>query len=787
MSGEPALPLAVAAAWSLGLGAALALAVGRPAAILAHGRLVLGLIAALSLAAAAALVRVDPLGLRLRIDPSTEPLLPPHDPARALYEEAVRDFGEDEVFVIALVADDVFTREALSALRRVTDAVARLPGVRRVQSLTDVVSFHHEAEGDALVVRPFLEEIPEDPAALAALRARALADPLYRRSLVSDDARGAALNVTFRKMSDGEFIASGLDAAIGAVLDRETGPGLRFHVAGRPHVKATVYRMMLRDLALLVPGALAAMAAVLALVGGTVRGVLLPLASVAIATLWTFATLACLGRPLNLLTSLLAPTLISIGSVYGVHVVARFEEEAQRGDGPRAAALRCLVHLRLPVLVAGATTVIGFAALLVTDVPAVFELGAFSALGLGIVTVLSLTALPVLLARARPASAPSPLARRLGERIDGWLVRAGRGGGRHPGPVLALAGALAVLAALLLPRIVIDTDYLSYFDPRHPLRRDFDAVNGLLAGVVPLYVPLHAPAPGAFRSPDLLRALERLEGEAERLSGVSHAESMVDTLRVLNRALSGDDPAEERLPESRAAVAELLFLAPKGHLERFTNVNHSRANLVVRTGAVGTAATLELEARLARLLADHGLPEGVTAGVTGNAILLARSADAIARSQPRSVGLAALAILALVTTSLGSLRLGAVAMVPNALPVLLFFGLLGAGVAPLSLPTSLIGSVALGIAIDDTVHLLVRYREERHRGLDPEAAIVLATRRVGRPIAITNAMLVTGFAVIALSSFATLSEFGWLSALTMGICLATDLLLLPALVVGTRA
>ncbi len=119
-------------------------------------------------------------------------------------------------------------------------------------------------------------------------------------------------------------------------------------------------------------------------------------------------------------------------------------------------------------------------------------------------------------------------------------------------------------------------------------------------------------------------------------------------------------------------------------------------------------------------------------------------------------------------------------------PVLLFFGLLGLGVAPLSLPTSLIGAVALGIAIDDTVHFLVRYRRERNGGATPEEASRRTGFSVGRPIAITSGMLAAGFGVIALSSFATLQEFGLLFATTIGLCLVADLLLLPALLVRLR-
>ncbi|MGI9432210.1 MAG: MMPL family transporter, partial [Myxococcota bacterium] len=107
--------------------------------------------------------------------------------------------------------------------------------------------------------------------------------------------------------------------------------------------------------------------------------------------------------------------------------------------------------------------------------------------------------------------------------------------------------------------------------------------------------------------------------------------------------------------------------------------------------------------------------------------------------------------------------------------------------APLSLPTSLIGCVALGIAIDDTVHYLVRYRAERRRGSTAVGANAVAIRRVGRPIAITSFALMAGFFVVAFSSFATLRQFGLLSAATMGLCLVTDLVLLPALLHRTRA
>jgi len=746
-------------------------------------------LAALTLLACIPLVELSPFRLTLQIDPSTEPLLPRDDPARAAYQEAVRDFGDDEVFVIAMETDDVFGREHLERLRRITDAIEKLPEVRSVQSLTDVIAFHWEPEGEWIDVGRFLDEIPDDPAELRRLRERALADPLYRRTIVSDDGRTAAVNVSFREMTDKQFLDSRLEERIQVILAAEAEPGLSFHIAGRPHLKHAVYHGMLRDLRVLVPVSLAVLALVLWVSFGTRRSVVLPLGVVAVAIVWTYGTIAFLDRPLSILTTMLGPMLISVGSVYGVHVVGRYEEEAATATSPHAAALATLEHVRLPALVSGATTLIGFGANLISDVPAVFELGAFSLLGVAAMTLLTVMGIPPLLAilPLRDASTRTRLAAAIGDAFDARLLALSAFVARHASALVAAFALLTLTSAVLIPRIVIDTDYLSFFAEDKPVRRDFDAVNRLLSGAIPLFVSLDGGAPGAFHEPETLRALERLQHSADGAPHVSRTLSLVDTVRAMNRALEQDDPAQERIPETRAAIAELLFLAPKGHLGSFTNVDHSRANLWVRTGAVGSEAIREVETALEAAISAARFPEGVRSAVTGNALLLARSADGIAESQPQTVGLAALVIFGLVWASLRSLKLGVVAMIPNLVPVIVYFGMLGAGVAPLSLPTSLIGSVALGITIDDTVHTLARYRDERRLGLGSAAAVQQTARHVGRAVLITAAMLALGFAVMGLSDFAKVQEFGWLSAATLTVCLLTDLLLLPALLIRSRA
>lgn len=782
--------------YAFAFGAALLLAVGlafgawRPDQVVRHPRLVLAAAAGVTLVALCALLRISPPGIALRIDPSTELLLPRGDPGVAAYREAVVDFGDDQIFVVAMECDDVFAAEHLRALRRVSDAVSRIDGVRSVTSLMKVTSFRYVPEEDWIEVRPFVEEVPDDPVELAALRERALSTRLYRRNLVSDDGRAAALNVSFRDMTEREFIAAGIDRAIREILDGETTPQRRFYVSGRPHVKSLMYETMTRDLAVLIPAVIVTVALVLTLVSGTLRGVVLPLVNVGLAIVWTFAAIAWLDRPLTVLTVLLAPTLIAIGSVYGVHVVKRYEEELEEGGAPEAVVLRTALEMRSPVCIAGFTTMIGFAALLISDVPAVFEIGAFSILGVASVTLLSLTLLPAVLVGLRLPETRvvgrARLAAWFDARMVGALEAAAALATRRSGAVIAVFVLATVVAVVAAPRMVIDTDYLSFFDADSEVRQDFERINSLLSGAVPLYVVLRGEGPGSFREPEVLRAVEELERRFEALPGVGRALSFLDGIRSLNRALEAGDPAEERIPDSREAVTELLFMFPKGDLLRFATVDQSAANLIVRSGEVGSAAMRDLTGRIDAVLREGVLPEGVRAEVTGHAVLLNRAADGVARSQPLTVALAAVAILVLLAAALRSLRLGLIAMVPNVVPILIFFGVLGLGAAPLSLPTSLIGSVALGIAIDATAHYLVRYRAERESGATPEEAVARTGLGVGRPVAIASVMLAFGFLTVAASEFATLRQFGVLTALTMANCAATDLLLLPALLVRFR-
>ena len=781
MAASVALNLAFVAAWIW------------PAAVIRGRRIVLGIFAALTVASLFAVAHPSAPGGGLRLDPSEEPLLPAHDPARDVYAEAVRNFGEDDVMVIGMETADVFTPAALAAVKRISDAVRRLPGVRATDSLMNATAFRYEAAEDAVRIDPLIDEIPADAGALGELRARTLADRIYPKTIVARDGRVAAINVSFRTMTDGEFVAARLDDAIAAILAAESTPERRFFVTGRQHVKARAADIMLRDLVRLLPIAVLVGMTTAWLSTGSLRAGAVPVGVALTATIWTFGVLAALGQSLNLITIILGPMLLAMSAVYGVQVLARYDLlTAEIRDAPRAAEA-CIRDVILPEMISGVTTIIGFAALLVAPQPAIQDFALFSIFGVSAMQLIAVTGLPALLAMLplpavaaeRDAQIAAPM-RVLARAIDAFLARMATLATTWPTTILVVWGGLIAAAAAAIPATVVDTDYLSFFDPRSDVRRDFTRASERLVGAAPIYIMVTGPGEGAFREPANVQALERLQRLVDDVPGVSTTLSIVDFLAVLNRAYEGGAASAERVPATRKEISDFLFMIPKAKLRRFANTNHSRVNLLVRTAASGSAAVGALRQRLDAAIAAARLPPDLAAVVTGNTVVFAEASDGIAGNQLASMVLSAVSILILIALSVRSFGVGLVAMAPNLGPVVIFFGLLGAGLADLSLPTSLIGSVALGIALDDTAHFIVNYQRMRAEGLAAADAAARCLRELGLPIVTTSLMLTAGYLVLMFSGFATIRQFGWLSALTIQICLWGDLLMLPALLTRTR-
>jgi predicted RND superfamily exporter protein len=719
--------------------------------------------------------------LRLGFDPSANRLLPPDDPDIRFYEDARRTFGNDESLLVVLQRPDVFTRENLELLRLLTLRLAQVEGVRSTTSLANAPDIQG-ADG-VVKIEPLLAgAAPGDPAELARLRERALGNPILAGNLVSADGSAAVIQIQLRPgLSDAEFAERGTSHEIERIARELAGDGV--WVTGAPHIKVAQVETQMRELARFMPAIFGVLALVLAAAFRTARGVVLPLATVGMALLWTMGLAAWLERPLNLVTVLVPPLMTIVGLSYGVYVISGYYDEVARqpGAGRHALMAGVLREVAFPVGLAALTTLVGFLSMLASPMQAVREFALLSIAGVGASLLASLTFLPAvltLLRRPRRLAAgtrPGSLFARFAEGIARLDLDRRRG-------VFAAWGAIALLSLLAATQLRVASDSIRAFGPEVPVRRDFEAINLVLNGANRFDIVVDGGAPGAFHQPANLRALEALQDWLENQPGIGATTSVVEYVKLLNRGFGTGDGLV--LPADETLTGQLLFFGASDELEGYIDGTRQLAKIDVRTRFVdsGELGWLleDIEARLAEL------PRPLSARVTGNRIVIQSLVDDIVRSQVWSLASALLVIWAILSLQFLSVRVGLLALLPNAVPLAVFFGALGLSGIPLNLGTSLIAPMTLGISIDDTIHYMSHFRDHAKRLADERQATVHVLRSTGRPMTYTALSLCLGFLVLSASDLTTSAQLGSMAALTIAVAWAGDFTLTPALCGGLR-
>ncbi len=728
----------------------------------------------------------------IRLDSSIESLLPREDPEKKYYEEIRQLYGSDEIVVIGLMADNVYRPETVQKIERITEKIREMPEVKSVASLTNAQDVIKSVAEDTLLI----PEIPTTEEGWEEVKGRVAEHPVYLKNLVSPDGRAAAINVTFlESVSDEAFLRRGIDERIQKILDAEQGPE-KLYYTGLPRFKVHVVQSMRGDLKSFLPLVLLCIAVVMFASFRSLRGVILPAVTSVVGLTWTLGIMVLAGSSLSLGSITLPPLLLVLGTVYSLHVVAEYYELARPGTPAGEVVLETLRKTGMPVLITALTTALGFAALAVNRIVSIREMGLFSAAGILFAFLLSVTLVPAILCLL-------PLPKRRADRfspvLTSTLQRISRLDIRYRRPIILAGILIAVLAAWQIPSIMVDSNFQSFFRKDDPIRKASDVINEHLAGSSAFYVTIDGEKTGLVKKWDTLKRIKELQLYIDALPGIEKTISLVDYCEILDRGIQAvppwEEPPEPQEPEPQTTfwenpsqldgVMQLVFLNAKSISGVANHPVFSRTNIIVRTSlthASDVAATVEkIEA-----FAAETFPPELTVRTTGELILHTRTSGDIVRGQIQSLGLAAGIIFLVMSTMFLSVRIGLIAMVPNLFPIMVFFGLMGASGAVLSLSTNIIAAIVLGIAVDDTIHLMSRLSSQVRATADREEALLHTFSTVGKPVFYTSVILFLGFLTLCVSSFVPIREFGILAAFTMIVALGADVVLLPAILSTTR-
>lgn len=710
--------------------------------------------------------------LKLGIDPAMERLLPAQDSDRAVLERARAVFGDtDPVLLTVRFEDGVFTAANLAAVARLSDRLREQPGVTDVFSLASAPNL--SASGEDVEVSSFTQQAEADPARVPLLATQMADNPVYRNTLVSADGKEAAFALSLRDFDEQAFRAAGYPERLTALAKEVSGASV-VRVSGAPVIKRATADALLKTFMVTVPMVLLVIVGVLLVAFRDLRATLAGTLTVSVALIWTLAIAHWLGWKLHMLTALTPVLVVTQGLCYCIHWLADYVQHSDTRDSATRARW-ALKHSSLPLGLNALTTCSGFLALLLNDLPAIRQFAILTAIGTALAVVLSLTLLPALaqlLGSGRYRKPREPIYHAIAARLSRLAVR-------RRALIIGSAIVLLLSGGVLALQLEPSAEFVRGFPEDAPVRVDYEAINRNFDGANVLTVLVETHVPDALTDPALARELDGLAAWLRQQPEVGGVYTYVDLLKLLNRSLNEGDPVYAVVPDNAPAIKQLLVFAGGEQIKRVVDKQFKTAAVVLRV-KVDDAATLtafaeRVEARLALL------PPPLAASLTGSSLLATRTVAQLTSGQWATVALTAALIWAILAVIFTSPRAALLALLPNLVPVSIYYGLLqltGIGLSP---TTSLIASIVLGISVDDTIHYMVRFnREARARGSEVEA-VHHALAGVLRPVTLTMIALCLGFLVFLGADMKSQVQFGALAAFTLFLSWASDITLTPAL------
>jgi len=704
------------------------------------------------------------------------------NPELLAFEEMQNTYVKTDniLFVIEAKDGNIFKPKSLSLIEELTNKSWQTPYSNRVDSITNYQ--HTVAQGDDLIVDYLVEQASAFTQEQIDYVAQvSLNEPALVNNLISPKGHVAGVNVTVqlpgKKLTEVPEVAAfsrALAASVGASY-----PDHKIRITGLTMMNNAFGESSQSDMSTLVPlmflVIIVALGVLLRSVSATVAAVVMILSTIVFA-MGIFGWLGWKLTP----PSASAPTIIMTMAVADtVHLLVTFLHNLRKGLN-RADAMTDSLRVNLqPIFITSITTAIGFLSMNFSDVPPFHDLGNVVAIGVMFAFFLSVTALPALMmilpVRVKQAKQNETT---LMSSFADFVITKRKS-------LLIVMGVFGLVIISFIPMNTLDDQFVEYFDESVEFRRDTDFSVANLTGIYTLQYSLKASESGGISDPAFLRDVDSFSQWLRIQPEVKHVRTISDTFKRLNMNMHGDDPAQYKLPENRNLAAQYLLLyelsLPYGlDLNNQIDIDKSQTRVIITFKNLHTEEILELERRLSGWL-DVNAPDLRYSTASPN-LMFAHIGKRNVSSMLVGTSLALVLISFILILALRSGRLGAISLAPNLIPAGMAFGFWGLMVGQVGMSLSIVAGMTLGIVVDDTVHFLSKYlRARREKNMNEVEAVRYAFNTVGVALWVTSIVLVAGFLVLAMSSFALNSDMGAMAAITIGVALVMDFLFLPPL------
>ncbi len=754
---------------------------------------------------------------KITIDTSSEAMLYDDDPAIVEYINFKEQFGHDDVIFIAVRSQDIFTEQFLKKLKSFHhDLKTQVPYVNKVTSLINVRNIY--GSGDSLVVEELLDNWPEKKVDLQKLKEDVLNNSFLKNHIVSEAGRLTVLLIStslphvvdygeddlFRDLADdtaypkedsgkltyltareyGEVID-----AIHRVIDHHKGAGFLIALSGIRVLTDAYNHAIKKDLVFLSVIGFLTVVFFLWLLFRRISGLFLPGVIIISSLFSVFGVMAIIGMPVTIVTGMLPSFLLAVGVADSVHILSIFYRCLGKGDSKEKAVIFSMGHSGFPVVLTSLTTATGLLSFTFAELTIIAQLGIYASLGVLFALVYTIFMLPALLAIMPVKETQAKSEKRQMQLMDNVLLSFADFSTSQPIKILTVSFVIFVVSVFFVLQLEFGFNLANFFPDTRAVKQDLLLIDRELKGIMALEIVVDAKQPDSIKDPLMLSRIERFCSIIKNYEfndiSVGKVFSISDIIKEINQALHENDPDFLEIPSDKSVVSQELFLFQNSgakELERIVDSNFSKTRITIRTP--WTDATIfENFIKTIQKVSKDIFQDSADIRITGLMAITTRALNAAVHSMGKGYLYAFLAITLIMIILVGNIKLGLISMIPNVLPILLVMGIVGCMGIPLDIVTMLIGCVAIGLVVDDTMHFIYNFQKYFGQTLNSRKAVQQTMTSTGRALFITSMILSACFFVSMLGSMKSVVRFGLLAGITVVLALVADFVVAPALMV----
>lgn len=759
---------------------------------------------------------------KITFDLSTEGLLHHDDPAHLEYNAFRDQFGRDEVIIVAIKPPEVFDNKFLSKLKKLHNELEEdVPNIDDITSLINARSTR--GEGDELIVGELLEDWPQTDTELETLKKRTLSNPLYKNLLISEDGKFTTIIIKSNTYSSGspadqneeDFEAfeeesekksnrknvsdthqyltdkenSDIVLAVKTITQKYRADDFEIYLAGSPIVTHFLKQSMRKDFRKFLIIMIFVVSIFLYILFRRITGVIFPLIIVLLSLFSTLGLMAATGIPFKLPTQILPSFLLAVGIGAAVHILSIFYLRLQKNDSQEDAIAYSMGHSGLAIVMTSVTTACGLASFSTAEIAPIADLGIFASTGVLLSLIYTVVALPAMLGLFPiKIKQKQQTENRLPSKMDGLLKKVGDISTGYPKTIIVTTAVIILISIIGITRLHFSHYPLEWFPADNEIRIAIQKIDKELKGTINLEIVIDTQKENGLYEPDFLNRLEKAIKFVESLEFkevyTGKAWTLTTMLKETHQALNENQPEFYTIPQTKELIAQELLLFENSGSDDLEDVVDSQFSMV-RFSIKVPEADAVLYSKYIDTVEDYFKTEFPKSKITftGMLPLLFRAVSRVIISMAKSYMFAFVVITILMIFLIGKVRIGFISMVPNFTPILITLGIMGFLQMRLDLLTMLVGSIAIGLAVDDTIHFMHNFRRYFEEDGDPISAIHKTLYTVGRAMLVTSIVLSLGFFMYIFATMNSFKIFGILTAFTIIMALLADYFITPALMV----